>query len=128
MKLYLSGPMSGHPDLNFPAFTAETKRLRELGHEVFSPHEEPPMPRWEWGEWIISDLIVLMSGDFDGLALLDGWEKSPGCNIEKVFAERIGVRVHNAAKLNAEASPREIIREVHQRDRVENALPTEGGR
>lgn len=30
MRLYVAGPMTGYQDLNFPAFHAETARLREL--------------------------------------------------------------------------------------------------
>lgn len=33
-KIYISGPMTGLLDLNFPAFHAETMRLRSLGYGV----------------------------------------------------------------------------------------------
>ncbi len=38
-KLYLSGPMSGIKDNNFPVFHAEAARLRALGYTVVSPAE-----------------------------------------------------------------------------------------
>ena len=37
MRLYLSGPMTGCPDLNRPAFDAAEKRLTALGHFVINP-------------------------------------------------------------------------------------------
>jgi hypothetical protein len=40
-KIYLSGPMTGLPDLNFPAFHAEAARLRALGYDVINPAELP---------------------------------------------------------------------------------------
>lgn len=36
-RLYLSGPMTGKPALNFPAFHAEAARLLALGYEVVNP-------------------------------------------------------------------------------------------
>lgn len=39
MRIYISGPMTGKPDLNCPAFDAAEKRLREHGHFVINPAE-----------------------------------------------------------------------------------------
>ena len=39
MRVYCSGPMTGHPDHNIPAFNAAAKRLREQGHFVVNPAE-----------------------------------------------------------------------------------------
>lgn len=38
MRLYLSGPMTGKPDHNRPAFDAAEKRLTAQGHFVINPH------------------------------------------------------------------------------------------
>lgn len=38
MRIYLSGPMTGKPDLNRPAFDAAEKRLTAEGHFVINPH------------------------------------------------------------------------------------------
>ena len=37
MRVYCSGPMTGHPDLNRPAFDAAERRLSEQGHFVINP-------------------------------------------------------------------------------------------
>lgn len=39
MRVYISGKMTGCPDLNRPAFDAAAKRLREQGHFVINPAE-----------------------------------------------------------------------------------------
>lgn len=39
MRIYVSGPMTGVPDHNRPAFDAAAKRLREQGHFVINPVE-----------------------------------------------------------------------------------------
>lgn len=38
-RIYISGPMTGLPDFNFPAFHDAAARLRERGHEVANPAE-----------------------------------------------------------------------------------------
>ena len=38
MRIYISGQMTGKPDLNRTAFDAAEKRLREAGHFVINPH------------------------------------------------------------------------------------------
>ncbi|WP_319942079.1 DUF4406 domain-containing protein [Pseudomonas quasicaspiana] len=38
-RIYISGPMTGLPDFNFPAFAAEANRLRGLGFDVVNPAE-----------------------------------------------------------------------------------------
>lgn len=37
MRIYLFGPMRNYAHFNFPAFADGTTRLKELGHDVFSP-------------------------------------------------------------------------------------------
>ena len=39
MRIYISGPMTGHADHNFPAFDAAAERLRAEGHFVINPAE-----------------------------------------------------------------------------------------
>jgi nucleoside 2-deoxyribosyltransferase len=39
MRIYLSGPMQGHPNFNHELFDTVTEYLRSLGHQVFSPAE-----------------------------------------------------------------------------------------
>ena len=38
MRVYISGKMTGRPDLNRPAFDAAEKRLTAQGHFVINPH------------------------------------------------------------------------------------------
>ena len=100
MRVYLSGPMSGLPDLNFPAFHAEAARLRALGHDVVSPAEVNPDHSMPWEQCLRADIKALC--DCDTIALMPGWENSKGAHLELHVAHRIGLRVHHCAALTGE--------------------------
>lgn len=96
-RIYLSGPMTGLPDLNFPAFHAEAARLRALGYQVANPAEINPTPDESWQSCLRKDLAALLA--CDALALLPGWEKSLGANLELHVAHRVGIEILIAKEL-----------------------------
>lgn len=91
MKLYIAGPMTGLPDLNFPAFHAEAARLRALGYEVANPAEINPEPGMAWAECMRRDIPELVR--CDGVVLLEGWERSRGASLEAHIAHSLGMRL-----------------------------------
>ncbi|MDR5825850.1 DUF4406 domain-containing protein [Caballeronia sp. LZ043] len=94
MKVYIAGPMSGYPGLNFAAFHAEAARLRALGFEVVSPAEVDVGPNPTWLTAMRADIKVLV--ECDGIALLPGWEQSKGAQVEHAIARGLGMRVFQA--------------------------------
>ena len=91
-RIYISGPMSGLPEQNFPAFNAEAARLRDLGYEVVNPADLNPIDvPLSWHECMRNDLKALL--DCDTLALLDGWQKSNGAHLEMHLAHRVGMNI-----------------------------------
>lgn len=97
MKLYIAGPMTGYPELNFPAFHAEAARLRALGFEIVNPAEINADPCVEWLECMRRDIRALVL--CDGIALLEGWEESRGAKVEHKLARGLGLRVYMASHL-----------------------------
>lgn len=95
-RIYLSGPMTGLPDLNFPAFAAMTTSLREGGHTVTNPAELNP-DGGSWNDCMRRDIAALM--DCDTVATLPDWENSKGAKLEVLIAEKLGMRVLNAKDL-----------------------------
>jgi hypothetical protein len=93
MKLYISGPMTGLPEFNFPAFMAAAKELRKRGHQVCNPAEknEEGNPDMQWIDYMRLDIKMLM--DCDGVACLPGWENSRGAKIEVDLARSLGFPV-----------------------------------
>lgn len=91
MKLYLSGPMTGLPDLNYPAFMTAAEHLRALGHEVYNPAEwETRYNKGVFNHTIaFADYCTFISREADGLVVLPGWENSPGATAEVALAQAI---------------------------------------
>lgn len=90
-RIYISGPMSGLPDHNFPAFNAEAARLRALGYDVVNPVDINPDPGTSWHECLRNDLAALLT--CDTLALLPGWQGSTGAHLEMHVAHRIAMPI-----------------------------------
>lgn len=103
-KVYLSGPMTGIEDHNFPAFKYTQKAIQEAhpGLVVISPtdmHPETevfgskPVPAKDYGFYIIEDLKMMLSDGCEGIVLLPGWSKSNGAKIELDLALKLGWRI-----------------------------------
>jgi hypothetical protein len=95
-RIYLSGPMTGLPALNFPAFAAMTANLRADGHTVTNPAEINP-DGGSWNDCMRRDIAALMY--CDTVATLPGWEHSKGARLEVLIAERLGMTIVSAHEL-----------------------------
>jgi len=89
IRIYLSGPMTGIPENNFPAFHFWAARLRADGYDVVSPAEIQEAGTWEL--CLRADLRELCT--CDAIALIPGWEGSKGAHLELHNAHRLGMRV-----------------------------------
>lgn len=99
-RIYVSGPMSGLPNLNWPAFNHAAVRLRNLRWEVVNPVEINNDPAADWLECITADLLALKG--CTAICMLPGWERSYGARIEHLAAQRMGMKVYNLEDLVAE--------------------------
>lgn len=91
LKIYVAGPMSGLPDLNFAAFHAAAAWLRGMGHTVINPAELNTDPAAEWHACMRVDIAALVT--CDTIYLLPGWEDSRGAKLEHHIAERLGMSI-----------------------------------
>lgn len=98
MKLYLAGPMTGLPDFNYPTFNRYARLLRELGHVVFNPAEahdgETGLPLEKYFELDLPEVCRA-----DAVAVLPGWRKSRGAQIEVDLARHLGKNIYDAVLL-----------------------------
>ncbi|MGA0610530.1 DUF4406 domain-containing protein [Caldimonas sp. KR1-144] len=91
-KIYLAGPMTGLPELNFPSFNHFASVLRAIGHEVVNPAEINGLATEKsWQECMRDDIRELVG--CDAIALLPGWQRSTGANLELHIAHRLGMDV-----------------------------------
>lgn len=100
--LYLSGPMTGRPDHNFPAFHAEAARLRALGYHVINPAELNPSPGATRAECLRKDIAALTT--CTAIALLPDWQHSVGALLEFTIAHHIGLHILTAADITTSAN------------------------
>lgn len=91
MTVYLSGPMTGIPQRNFPAFRAATAQLRARGLTVITPHELASSPSLDWATAMRIDLAGLLRSGLDALVLLPGWPASRGARVELALALELGL-------------------------------------
>lgn len=89
--VYLSGPMSGIPEWNFPAFDAASETLRRLGYRVINPADFGADEKWSWADCLARDLQFINHAAI--VCQLPGWEDSRGANLEADVARRLGKAV-----------------------------------
>ncbi len=83
-RIYVAGPMTGLPALNFPAFHAAAAELRAQGWAVVDPADHGIVDGAEWADYLHYDLARLST--CSSIYLLPGWSKSRGAALEAVCA------------------------------------------
>jgi hypothetical protein len=88
LTYYLSGPMKGYPEHNWPVFTENARYLREWGLKIASPHELNPTAHLDTKvletypiNYLKADIIEMLLKT-QGIILLKGWPKSRGARAE----------------------------------------------
>ena len=95
-KIYISGPMTGLPKHNFPAFSKATKKLRKLGYKVISPAElDKGKKQLTWNKCLRRDLIQVVK--VDAIATLLGWKDSKGANLEVYVGKELNMPIHTVS-------------------------------
>ena len=85
-RLYISGPMTGYPDSNYPKFRQAAKAIRAAGWDVIDPSEHfegrRDLPRHKFLAADVYDLITKCRG----IVLLEKWYDAEGSLLEAQIA------------------------------------------
>lgn len=107
-RVYIAGPMSGHPKFNVPAFVAAQKNLVAQGLDAILPVDmdspaerrqllaskdgSEPGPR-SWATLLSEDLKLIGDTGVEGIAVLPGWQYSKGAKLETYFSRLLGLEI-----------------------------------
>ncbi len=98
-KIYVAGAMSGHANLNHPAFHAKEAQLRAHGWDVINPaamdvdagiDPSKPMEEYDYEDAAHRDIQALQL--CDAIYLMAGWQHSKGACWERSLAKSWGLR------------------------------------
>jgi nucleoside 2-deoxyribosyltransferase len=97
MRVYISGPMTGLPEFNFPAFHAAAAAWKKCGWEVINPATafDGATDR-PYQDYVRKDLADLQT--CDAIAMLPGWDNpdARGSVWEREVAVLFGIPVFDA--------------------------------
>jgi nucleoside 2-deoxyribosyltransferase len=95
LTVYIAGPMAGFEDLNFPAFYAAASAWEDAGWEVVNPAELDFDDVINDRRFYLREDIKLLV-DCDAIAMLEGYNDSPGAMLELNIAQALKIRVLDA--------------------------------
>jgi len=95
-RIYISGPISGHDDLNEPAFRQAAARVAAFYEaEAIVPHDvykvDTTCRAAIWCRAMVADLTALET--CDAIYFIPGWRDSTGACRELSWANRLGLRL-----------------------------------
>jgi hypothetical protein len=88
--IYISGPMTGLPDLNRTAFNQAESELEAAGFKVFNPARIKLDDGASWEDYMREALVGLVG--CKAVLLLDGWKESRGARLEMHVAAALRIR------------------------------------
>lgn len=111
LKIYVSGPMTGYKDYNYPKFERIAAELRAKGYDVVNPSSEvKPMlnngkeitidklhkmmdngqisEKEAWRCFLRGDIVALLV-ECNAIYMLKNWKKSKGARMERTNAKRM---------------------------------------
>lgn len=105
-KIFISGPMTGLPDFNFPRFNLVAKQLEDASIDCINPVD---VCKKYNKETVLSDPVKFqemideqqrLERECDAILLLDGWHESKGVRLELKTALELDMKIYLEEDLN----------------------------
>lgn len=93
--IYLSGPMTGLPNMNKNEFDAYVNKYSQLGFKVISPANSIDYTV-SYETHIRHDVRTLLEDNIDAIYLLPNWQKSEGSQLEVHLAKMFKIPIFDA--------------------------------
>jgi hypothetical protein len=91
-KVYISGPMTGRPDFNYPAFHKAEEYIKSLGYIPLNPARNfggrTDLPR---EVYLRKDVEMLLQAN--EVWVLPGWQEGEGSKLEVAIAQALNIPV-----------------------------------
>lgn len=93
--IYISGPMSGLQENNYPAFESVYQKLKPF---CISPHNiHDGADNLSYEGYLARDVIALIT-KCNEILMLNGWENSRGAKLEFAIAKELNFKIHYQEK------------------------------
>ena len=89
VRIYISGPMTGYPEFNYPTFREAEERLQDK-FEVVSPAHIVKQKHYK--DYLREALRLLIM--CDAIYMLKKWEQSTGASLEYKVALALEMKVY----------------------------------
>lgn len=93
--VYISGPMRGFPDHNYPAFNEAAKLLDAYGYQVVNPADNFDGRKDLPQEMYLREDVRQMAQKCNCIFFLPGWQNSAGARVEWHVAKALGFDIIN---------------------------------
>lgn len=125
LTVYVSGPMTGYDDYNFPAFNEAAEMLKAEGYEVVNPAAKGIVSDWDWADYLRCDLSEIVD-KCNAFYTLPGWQESKGAALEVRVMQALGFEWLNPDDYDDEQGGRGAIQGPGARESAEaGVLPRE---
>lgn len=120
VRLYVIGPVFGIPDNNRPAFLEAYNLLVQSGFSVLIPHDFVS-PNADWQTAMRRSIESMLK--CDGLAVLEGSDKSHGAKLEYTIATALGMPCHSVQQWASGLHKAISIEDMKECPRCKRVLP-----
>lgn len=110
-KIYISGPITGMPNLNREAFTEAKMALGKCAVNPFDLNDDQKTKKWS--DYMRKDISALVQ--CDSILMLPGWQFSKGAGLELYIASILGFTIYYSLEEALNARAKNLINSITEK-------------